>query len=423
MTFAPDCIPRCNSTCKRKPDPFPPDLCVKQLRTAIFLCFWTTATLATPTTEPQRVSAQVYADKGFQEFYSGDFFSSAEYYRKAIEIDRGEPSNWTGLAESYLFQLLLAAGRLDSSLYDSTNEFIGTKPPPPDAKVVQAMWDALRAARDLCEAMLKTNPQDARAHYSLAVSYAVEANFHLGVERKALDALSAGGKTRDHAKLAITQDPSLRDANLLLGAYEYSIGSVPGAFRWLLALGGHAGTKARGVELIQDALQNGVRAGPASLALLGVIYTRERQYAYSREMWQHLMRFYPRNYLYELEVARSYMNETNTEAALEVYGGVARKMESGAPGYGAVNAERLNFQIASLLDSKDRAGEALAYYEKVAAHHNPGGPLQARAYLRMGDIFRSLRQKERAREMYEKARRYDVAEVRREANSKLRSLR
>jgi tetratricopeptide (TPR) repeat protein len=371
----------------------------------------------------QGVSAQVYADKGYQHFYNLEFHEAAEAYRNAIQLERSDPTYWTGLADSYLFQVLLKAGKLDSGLYTASNEFLQAGPAESDPAVVQAMWDALRAARNLCEARIGRNPHDASAQYSLAVSYAIEAHYLLNVARRGTEALRVSSRARDHARLALEADPDLQDAKLVLGAYEYAIGSVPFAFRWLLILGGHSGTKENGVELIQQAMLRGARAGPAALALLGVIYSREQLYPYSRQMYQHLLQFFPRNYLAELEIARTFQRENNFGAALDVYRNVERKMINRAPGYERVNAERLHFQLATLYEMKDRPGDALASYSKVIAAHNPGGMLQARSYLRMGEIHLRMQQREKAREMYLKAAGFPFPEVRREANARLRMLK
>jgi hypothetical protein len=322
-----------------------------------------------------------------------------------------------------MFQMTLALGRLDSAFYSASNELLPKDTSRPPAESAQAFHGALQRGRAAAEARLARNRLDATAHYALAVSYALEANFHLNLDRRGVEALGLGSKARDAARAALQADPEFHDTKLILGAYEYAIGSVPAAFRWLLVLGGHTGTKAHGVQLAQEAMQRGTRAGPAAMTFLGVVYHREKLYPYSREMWSRLHSRYPRNALYELGMARALELEKNTAAALERYLSVARKLESGEPGYSRVNAERLYFQIADLYEKNGKMGEALSAYARAAAAGGARSRLQAHSFLRRGDIYRGLDQKERAREMYEKARALPYPALQRQAGSRLRSLR
>jgi tetratricopeptide (TPR) repeat protein len=368
-----------------------------------------------------RISADVYEYKALDNFYSAEFREAEEQYKKALAIEPENPLYWNGLADSRLFQLLMAAGRLDSRFYSAANDFLDVKPAPPDAAKLQSMWDALASARRLAEQRIAANSKDAVAYYALAVNYSIEAHYHLNLERKPLDALHDAGTARDAALHARQLDPQNSDINLILGGYEYAIGSVPAAFRWLLALGGHSGSKARGVELIQDAMLHGKRASTAALALLAVAYGREKMYVYSREMFQHLARFFPRNYLYEMEIARTYQREGNLVAAIEVSKNIARKYEAGAAGYERVGAAKLYFQIAMLLEEHKRPDAAAEFFQKVTSQ-KPEGLLQGQSYLRLGEYYRARNEREKARAMYEDARRLPFLEIQKQAAAALKKL-
>jgi len=363
----------------------------------------------------------LYERKALDHFYSAEFRDAEVQYKKAIAFESENPLYWNGLADCYLFQLLLAAGRLDSRFYSAANEFLNATSAPPDAAVLKAMWDALQRGRSLAEKRVRENVNDAGAHYALAVNYSIEAHYHLNLARKPLDALRLSGKARDSALRTRQLDPKNSDSNLILGGYEYAIGSVPVAFRWLIALGGHSGSKARGVELIQDAMLHGKRTSTAALALLAVAYGREKLFIYSREMFQHLMRFFPRNYLYEMEVARTYQGEGNLGAAAEVCKNVARKYEARAAGYDRVDAVKLYFQIATLLVEHKRPDEAAEFFQKVLSQ-KPEGLLHGQSYLRLGEYYSARKEREKAREMFEKARRMPFLEIQKQAAAGLRKL-
>jgi tetratricopeptide (TPR) repeat protein len=367
------------------------------------------------------VDAEAYVAKGLNHFYNLEYEEAVAAYQAALALEPSNAHIWTRLAHAYLFRQLHRAGRLDAQLYAASNEFTRGKPPEPDPELNRAMWEALGRARELVEQRLKENPRDAGAHFALGMSYAVESNYHLNLDRKYWDALRAGARAKDHHVRARELDPANHDANLLIGLYDYAIGSLPGPARFLVYLAGHSGSKERGVASILDTMQHGRQYSTAAVAILAVIYNRERMYSYSRQMLQHLMRFFPRNYLYEMELARSYQREGHLAAAIEALKNVARKAESGAPGFAGVDAMRLHFEIASLLERQDRPAEALAHYERVAARRGEEA-LLAQSYLRMGEIYRGQRDTQKAREMFEKARALPVPEVQRQAAARLRSL-
>jgi len=369
-----------------------------------------------------RISADVFATRGLQHFYNLEFNDAAADYKQAQELEPQNPQYWAALADSYLFQDLLLAGRLDSQLYSASNAFLHAKPVPPAPALTQAMWEALGRARSICAKRLRANPRDADAHYALGLTYAIEANYDFSVARKYRDALHASAKAKEQCELARQFDPSNHDANLVIGAYEYAVGSVPGALRWLLYLAGYTGSKELGVELIQDAMLQGKESSSAAAALLAVIYNRERMYSYARQMLRYLVRFFPRNYLAELEIGGTYLREGRTDDAITIYKDVAQKTEGHAPGFARVDAGRLYFQIASLLEKQHRASEALSYYERLISQKEEQSMLSAQAYLRMGDIWQGLREQEKARGMYEEARKLPFPEIQRHAEARLRAL-
>ncbi|MBI3404816.1 MAG: tetratricopeptide repeat protein [Acidobacteria bacterium] len=378
-----------------------------------------------------------HADAAYQHFYNLELEDAIAEYKKAIALEPENPLHYYGLADAYLFTHLLKAGKLDTRLYSSTNEFLTAEKIDPDVASVKAMWEALNRARAICTKRIAANPRDADAHYALGLTYAVEANYDFNLTRQYYDALKVGSKAKEHHQKVLEIQPDNHDANLLVGVHEYAVGSIPGSVRWLAYLAGYTGSKEHGVLLIQDAMQHGKRTSPAALTVLALIYSREKMFIYSRQMLEHLTRFFPRNFLYEMEIATSYRKENNLPAAVGVYKSVAKKMESHAPGYERADAVKLYFQIATLLEQYHQTEEATAYFERVIASgketassagtngHAGGakpGPLEAQSYLRLGEIALTVGQREKARSYLTTAKAMPYPEIQKQATAKLKAM-
>ncbi len=367
------------------------------------------------------VSAEVFAAKGLQDFYSLEFAEAAEAYRKAIERDPQNPLHWINLADACLFQHIYETGAFHERMYSASESYVpdGRKPSP---RWLEQMWEALNRARALAEARLEENPNDAEAHYAIGLLYATQTNYYANVAGKHLDALRSGTRAREHHMHVRRLDPSNHDANLILGLYEYAVGSLPPALKFLVFFIGHTGSKQRGIELMQDAMLRGKRSAPGALSLLALAYTREGRHAYAREMVQHLHRFFPRNYFFEMEIAATFVREGNPHAAIETYQHVEQRMLEGAPGYDRIDAARLYFQIAYHLQQEDRREEAIRYYTKSAQVEGIDPALAAQCYLRAGGLYRDSGKKELARAMYERVLQIPLPDARKQAEKRLREL-
>ena len=311
-------------------------------------------------------AAQTHADRGFNHLYNLELDEAAAQYEQAIALAPDDPDYHVGLAHVRLFQHLRSAGRLDAQIYGASNDLLA-RPAPPDPQFERAMWDSLRRARALCEKRLAADEKDPDAHYALGLSYAVESNFHVNARGKPRDALSPATKAKDHHQRVRELDPANHDANFIIGAYEYAIGSVPAAFRWMLYLVGHSGSKPNGLALMEDAMRHGRRASPTARTTLAYFYAREKQYPRSRALLADLAALYPQNHVFAMEVAMSHAREGNHAAAAAAYEEIARKVEAGAPGLSRLSAPRLYFQIAVMHEYAKNYPRAAGAYEKTLA--------------------------------------------------------
>jgi len=156
--------------------------------------------------------------------------------------------------------------------------------------------------------------------------------------------------------------------------------------------------------------------------LLAVVYSREHQHAYARQLLTKVADYYPRNPLFLLEAGRSYEREGNWKAALQIYHQVAEKLEAGTPGYSKVPRERLYYQIGTLHQQHGQLEKALRAYGQITERSDGDGLMKAHSGLRRGEIYLAQNRPERARAEYERVAAMPYDEPRRQAQLRLRSL-
>lgn len=363
----------------------------------------------------------VFAHSALNHFYNLEYDDAIRELKKAIELDPQNAFFYNYLATTYLFKQLYLGEYLDAGLFSATNDFLQAKRIQPDPTLIRPMLDALRRAKQISEERLRQNPNDVEANYTLGAAYAIEANYEFNLNKRYLAALQGGNKAKNYHDRAIALDPNYHDANLVRGAYEYVVGSIPPWIKWLAFLGGYHGSKENGILLLQDAMTRGRYVTTDAAVLLTVIYYREKKYAYVRQILSRLREFYPRNHLLPLQIALTYMREGTYQQAVELYEQVARGAETGQ-GFTGLRRDKLYYQLGVLLENNGDPTRALAYYDRIAGMDSSEGVLRAYALLREGEIYLGQKRAEKAQEMFRAAAAMPYAEPRQVALARLKAL-
>jgi tetratricopeptide (TPR) repeat protein len=364
----------------------------------------------------------VYYHAGQEHFFNLEYEQALEDYQAGLELDPNNAFFYNAIANVYLFQELYRLGQLEGNLYDASNSFLKEKKRKPSAEQISKMKAALIKTRGICEARLRKNPQDTDALYNLGISYSTEGNYKFTIEKSWFDALRAGGKANELHEKLLKIDPDYHDAKLVPGVYQYVVGSIPGSVKWFAFLIGYRGSKVKGIRLIQDAMTKGERVGSGATFLLMVIYSREKEHDYARQLLRSLEEFYPRNPLIPLEIARSYAREQKRKEALEQYVRVANDMEAGRAGYEKLPRERIWYQVGVLHQRQGELEPALQAFARITNHSDGDGLLKAHSGLRRGEIFLAQNRPDQARMEFERVAGLPYEEPRRVARERLSGL-
>jgi tetratricopeptide (TPR) repeat protein len=210
----------------------------------------------------------------------------------------------------------------------------------------------------------------------------LKASFEEAVERRHFAALKDGSDAVDRHREVIKLDPTYHDAEITIGLYDFTVGSLPLPVKLIAGVAGFRGSKKRGLATLERVTKEGRWIRDEARTLLIVLYTREKRFAEAAAYAKELAAKYPRNYLYRLEAADALVSQAALERAANKSGTTAAEHEAFATFDSLLKDKAVRDTAARAFDLIHfKYGEALmtsglydrAAKEFLAAAEVPGG--------------------------------------------------
>jgi tetratricopeptide (TPR) repeat protein len=263
--------------------------------------------------ETERTKFETLRLTGSEALFNLDYDTARKSFKEMAQAFPNYPGGPQFLADSLWIETLYQTRRLQSSLYGGDDTFYSTSDDKADPAVVDQFRTLTRQARLLTEARLKQYPHDTEALYFLGAIEGLKASFEEAVERRHFAALKDGSDAVDKHREVIKLDPNYHDAEITIGLYDFTVGSLPLPVKLIAGVVGFHGSKKRGLATLERVTREGHWIRDEAKTLLIVLYTREKRYAEAGAIARDLAAKYPRNYLYRLEAADALVSQ----AALE----------------------------------------------------------------------------------------------------------
>ena len=168
--------------------------------------------------------------------------------------------------------------------------------------------DLLNITIEKSEASIRADRDVARSYLYEGMAYALRARL-AGLRDKELPTARAGKKMRALLLKALELDPSLTDAYLGVGIYNYfvdTLSAIVKILRWFIGLPG--GSRDEGLKQMQLAAEKGDLTRTEAKFYLAKDFSRqnERQFERSIQIFQRLEREYPHNPLWPMVLSSLY---------------------------------------------------------------------------------------------------------------------
>src|SRR5882672_5961685 len=345
--------------------------------------------------ETERAKFETLRITGSEALFNLDYETARKSFKEMAVALPKYPAGPQFLADTIWIETLYQTRRLQSSLYGGDDTFYSTSDDKADPATVDQFRTLTRQARQLAEARLKLYPRDVEALYFLGAIEGLKASFEEAVERRHFAALKDGSDAVDKHREVIKLDPTWHDAEITIGLYDFTVGSLPLPVKLIAGVAGFRGSKKRGLATLERVTREGHWIRDEARTLLIVLYTREKRYAEAAAYAKELAAKYPRNYLYRLEAADALVLQAALERAGKTNATTAAEAEAFATFDSLLKDKAVRDTAARALDLIHfKYGEALmtagqyerAVKEFLAAAEVPGAQpgLATMAHLQAG---------------------------------------
>ena len=253
---------------------------------------------------PPTTPASSALDNGFRQMYNLEFAEAHNTFREWKAAHPGDPMGPVSDAAAYLFAEFDRLRILQSEFFTEDQKFKLRSKPVADNNSKQAFLKELDDCERMANAALSRNPHDKNAKFAKILGLGLRSDYLALIEKRDLQSLGIMKTGRTLAMELLAKDPSCYDAYLAVGVENYMLGIKPAPVRWVLSWTGAQTDKEQGLRELRLTAEKGHYLQPFARLLLAVAALREKDKSKARELLAGLVREFPKNSLYQRELAR-----------------------------------------------------------------------------------------------------------------------
>jgi tetratricopeptide (TPR) repeat protein len=339
-----------------------------------------------PAVDTAALNRDPQVQAAFQRFYDLDYDGALQGFDQVQASHRGDPLATDYILDAVVFKELNRLDLLDTTFYANDGFLTGKHTVVEDPQVRDRVKGLAAEAINEANARLNANPNDLDALFARGWARSLEATYEAMVERAFGAALKlALGARGDHEKV-LHADPNYVDAKMVVGIYEYVVGALPWGFKLLVGFAGIHGSKTDGMALLQDAAARGVITSVDSRTAMMLFLRREAKYGQAITVAHGLADQYPRDFLFNLEIANLEKDNGEGMTAVWAYQHVINLAERS--GYFAnAHVELAYFGMGDSLRGQKHYPEAVGAYRHAAYSPTTSPELKRRCLLAAGESY------------------------------------
>jgi len=351
-------------------------------------------------TNPLNLDPQVR--QGYERFYNMDFDSAIKIFNQVAQQHPQDPMAWDYILTATIFHELYHQDLLDTTYY-AHDSFLSNKRdvPVPEATRRQ-IEDLTNKVIAICDANIAANPNDKNSYFARGYAKGMHAVFITLAEHSFSAAARQGYASRNDSEQVLKLDPQYADAKMAVGLQLYAVASLPRWVRIIVGVMGVGGSKEQGLADLREAAAHGVVTSVESKTALSLFLRHDGRYPEALQVQRGLAEQYPRDFLFQLEVANLMKDEGHGLEAIAEYKKVLA--DAAKPGY--FTDARLQLAWFGMGDTQrgyNQIQDAANSFLQAAEQPNCSDWLRKRAQLNAGEMFDLLHDRAQAVRLYQMA--------------------
>ena len=338
--------------------------------------------------------------QGFEDFYNMDYDGAIALFQQESKRLPDDPFVFNHLCAAVLAKELNREGQLDATLYMG-NKFLELKAPPVDPQVRMQIDQLSQRAMVLANHELAKNPNDVEALFARAVARGLATVYSAVIEKRWVGALHEGLGAYHDDQHVLRLNPNYSDAKLVVGTFQYIVGSLSWWEKTLAFVADMRGSKTKGLALLRQAVDGDGEESIDASTILALFLAREGHYDEALSLLGKDYSAFPHNFIFGLAEADLLNAAGRRDQAIAAY---RKLIELGRQGFFPHSrVERAAYSLGqALYRKKDITAAAAAFDEAVNyPRANPG--IVAPAALEAGEMYDLLGQRAKAVERYQHA--------------------
>jgi tetratricopeptide (TPR) repeat protein len=335
----------------------------------------------------------------YQHFYNLDYEGALSRFEQVSAAHPKDAIATTYVLNCILFRELYRLDLLDTTFYANDGFLTGKHTVVEDPKVRDQIDQLYNKAVGQADLVLSAKPDDVNALFARGWARSLKATYIAMIQRSFVGSLRLALDARTDHERVLQLDSHYVDAKMVVGVYQYVVGSLGFGFKVLVGVAGISGSKSKGMEMLRDSAARGVITSIESRTCIALFLRREADYKQAIAIVRGQAQQYPRDFLFALEEANLLKDDGQGDAAIAAYRRILDQAK--IPGqYPNAHLELAYFGLGDTLRGRNRYGDAVTAFQQATLQPTISPELKRRCLLAAGQVYDLMHDHDKARGEY-----------------------